>query len=190
MTFPGPSDLSALEAPHVARAMFFDVQLASGRRRLHSGAGDVTIGGHIWEGVNDPSGEVIVAAGQIQEARLGEAPTVDITVAAASREWLREMWSEVVEGAACDVYWAMFDGETQAVVMDLRLLFRGRLSAPSFRRVGLTVRDVTLTIESEYSFLNFPTPAMDWTTASQRRRYPGDKGLDFIGSDIVTVWKP
>lgn len=188
-TLPSAADLDALEAPHVARAMFFDVDLASGRRKFHSGVGTVTIGGAQWEGVNDPFGGQIVSVGQVTEPRLGEAPSIDIVFSAASREWLKTVWDDVVEGALCDVYWAMFDAETGGIVIDLRLLFRGRLSAPTFRRVGLAVRDIAVTIESTYAGLNFPTPAMEWTTASQRRRHPGDKGLDFLGSDLIEVWK-
>lgn len=190
MTVPSAADLEALEAPHVCRAMFADVQLPSGRRRFHSGLGPVAIGGYTWEGVSDPFGGQIVSVGQLQEPRLGQAPSVDIVFSGANRAWLKTVWDDTVEGAPCDLYWAMFDGETGAVVLDLRLLFQGRLSAPQFSFVGLAVREIVVTVESVYASLNYPTPEMEWTTASQRRRYPGDEGLDFLGSDLIEVYKP
>lgn len=189
-TLPSAADLVALEAPHVARATFVDVQLASGRRRFHSGVGTVTIGGHEWEGVNDPFGGQLVSIGQIVEPRLGEAPSIDVVFSGANREWFRQLATETIEGTPCDVYWAMFDGETGEVILDLRLLFRGRLSAPTLSRVGLALRDVSVTIESVYVGLQYPVPEMEWTTASQRRRYPGDRGLDWLGSDLIEVWRP
>lgn len=190
MTVPTPADLDALEAPHVARAMFADVQLPSGRRRFHTGVGPITLGGHLWEGVSDPEGGQWVAVGQLQEPRLGEAPAVDVIFSGASKTWLRDVWNDTVEGASCDLYWAMVDQETGAVILDLRLLFEGRLSAPRFEMVGANVRTIAVTIESVYSSLQYPTPEMEWTTASQRRRYPGDKGLDWLGSDLVEVYRP
>lgn len=184
------ADLDALEAPHVCRATFADIQLPSGRRRFHTGMGTVSIGGHDWEGVADPFGGQLVQVGQIQEPRLGEAPSVSIAISGANAEWMKTLWDDDVEGAPASLYWAMFDGETGDVVLDLRLLVEGRLSAPQFRWLSFRTAEIAVTVESKYSSLQYPTPEMEWTTASQRRRYPGDKGLDFLGSDLVEVYRP
>ena len=183
------ADFTVLEGPHVARAWFADVDLASGRRRLFTGLGSVTVGGHTWEGVNDPFGGQLVALGSVQEPRFGTAPAVPVALSGANRTFLRDLWNAKNEGRRCDLYWAAFDGETGDVLIPLRLLFRGRLSAPTLEALPRGGRAIAFNIVSINEGLNFPAPNLAWSPAGQRSRYPGDKGLDHIGSDLVEVYK-
>lgn len=184
------ADIARLSAPHVARAEFADVQFPSGRRRLHTGFGPVTVGGYTWEGLNDPYGGQLVQLGGMQEPRFGRAPAVDAVFAGTNKTFLKQVWDDDVEGVACDLYWAMFDGETGEVLSDLVLLLKGRLSAPRIAFEGLGVRSIAIRIVGADEGLNFPVPRSDWSPADQRARYPGDKGLDFVGSELIEVYKP
>lgn len=191
MSLFADEDLDALSGPHIQRAWFADVVLPSGRRRLHTGMGMVSIGGFEWEGVSDPFGAQLVGFGSIEEPRFGQAPAVDIVMSGANRAFLKSMWDDrhAIEGAPCDMYFATFDAETGDVVIPLRKMFPGKLTAPRFSFVGASIRSISLKVVSIFEGLNFPTTGAMWSPAGQRARYPGDKGLDFMNADLVEDYK-
>jgi hypothetical protein len=184
------AELDRLASPYVARAWFLALDLPSGISRLHSGVGRVSVGGHEWRGVTDPIGGRLVSMSAVEEPAFGAAAKIDITLTGADRAFItsvRESAREI-KGRPADLYWAAFDGETQEVVIGLKKLFpRGRMTSPSIRWAGPGLRTVTLGIESLWSAQNF-APGGKWNGAGQRKLYPGDKGLDFVGVKISENW--
>lgn len=181
-----PTDAARLAAPHVARAWLAVLDLPAGTVYLHSGVGTVTVMGHDWLGVADPGNAArLVAVDQIKEPRFGAAAAVTFTLAGVTAEFMRSIRLTNVEGRAAEVYWAAFDPEDGQVIGSPVLLFpRGRMTAPSRKRQGIGTRIVSLTVENVWSGLNY-APGGRWNQADQRRRYPGDKGLDFVGVTVV-----
>jgi hypothetical protein len=186
--------LDAASRRHVHRDVFADVFFPSplGRKRYHLGAGKVTVAGEVWEGVNSVSRRQLVDLGEIQEPWFGTAPVVNAVFSGVDRAFLREVWTQrdQIAGARCDLYWAAFNQETMQEVIPLTLLFNGRLGPPSIDFGRNVIRAVTIQIESKNEGMNYPAPNMEWSPAGQRQRFPGDKGMDTIGSDIVTIFKP
>jgi hypothetical protein len=182
--------LDAASRRHVHRDVFADVFWPGDRRRYHLGAGKVLVGGETWEGVNSVSRRQLVDLGEIQEPWFGTAPVVNAVFSGIDRAFLRAVWTQPIEGVRCDLYWAAFNQETMAEVVPLTILFEGRLSAPAIDMGRNVIRAVTVTIVSKNEGMNYPAPNTDWSPAGQRQRYPGDKGLDTIGSDIITIFKP
>lgn len=186
-----PADLAALRAPHVARAWFAAFDLPAGMLRLHSGIGSVPLAGHDWIGVDDPTGGVLLAVSQVQEPRLGSAQAVTFTLSGSSLAFLREVRAarRQVEGRPAHVWWQMFDQETQTPIGPMVKLFpMGRMTSPAFAIDGIGGRQMTITVESVWSGQNF-APGGRWNPAGQRRRVPGDKGLDYVGVDVKEVLK-
>lgn len=192
MTIFSEDDLAHLAAPHVRRAWFAHLVFPKGERRLHTGMGPVTIGGHTWEGLSDPFGGQLVGIGTVEEPEFGSAAYVDVMMSGANRTFLRSIWADraAVEGLPCDLYFAVFDAETGAVLIDLKLLFPGRLSGLRFAFGRNTIRSIQLKVVSPFEGLNFSETQAMWSPAGQRRRHPGDKGLDQINADIITEFKP
>lgn len=185
-----PTDAVALTAPHVMRAWFVEIDLPSGITRLHNGAGTVTVDGKEWSGVSDPTvpGRM-VSISQMEEPRFGAAAAITFQLGGVTADFLKSLRSVVLEGRSAKVYWAAFDGETQEVIGKPVLLFpRGRMTSPARRREGIGVRTVEITVENVWSSLNY-APGGRWNPADQKRRYPGDKGLDFVGVDVVENWQ-
>lgn len=183
-------EIARLGRPHVARAWFVELDLPAGLQRFHSSYGTVVVGGHEWRGVSDPVSGPIVAMENVEQPTFGQAAAVTITLSGVNREFLQSVHSSArdVEGRRAEIYWAAFDGETQEVIIGLKKLFpRGRMSAPSIKWGGMGVRTMSLTIESLWSSQNFP-PAGKWNGAGQRRRYPGDLGLDYVGVKVEENW--
>ncbi|HWK65404.1 MAG TPA: transcriptional regulator [Rhizobiaceae bacterium] len=185
------ADFDRLSGPHVSRAWFAEIDLPSGIKRLHNGVGRVTIGGHEWLGVTDPTGGQLVRVDTVEEPRFGQAPSVLITLGGISVAFWREVKSTArqMEGRRCDLYWAEFDPETGEISIALKKLFPGKISAPSLQRAGIGIRNAGFVIESLWQSQNYPFGGR-WNAADQERRYPGDLGGQFIGVKVQEIFNP
>ena len=186
-----PTDAEKLERPHVARAWFGRFDFPDGIKYLHNGEGSVTIDGNTYLGVSDVLSGRLVSIAQVEEPRFGQAASVGIVLSGASKEFIQSVHATArqIEGRSATIYWAAFDQETQEILTALIPLFpRGKMSSPSIHWQGAGVRYVSLTIENVWSSQNF-APGGSWTPADQRRRFPGDKGLDFVGVKVTENWR-
>ncbi|WP_353641315.1 transcriptional regulator [Mesorhizobium sp. WSM2239] len=183
------ADLDRLAGPHVARAWFLEMDLPAGLTRLHSGTGRKTVGGFEWRGVTDPIGGQLVSLSGIEEPRFGQAVAVSVTLSGANADFFKSVHTDAraIEGKRADLYWATFDGETGEVLIGLKKLFPGKITSPSLQWQGIGLRTVSITIESIWSSQNYAVGGK-WNGADQRRRYPGDKGLDFVGVKVSENW--
>jgi len=186
-----PSDFQKLCQLHTGIGAFFHVFLPSGERRFHNGIGREVVNGHEWEGVTDPFGGAVVEFGEIEEPKFGSAPYIDLTISAANREFLKSVWDDRhdIEGSRCDVYTWVIDAEEGTELISIKRLFPGRITAIKVKMTGAAIRQISCRIVSVFEGLNFPASRFDWSPAGQRQRYPGDKGLDEIGTKVVEVYK-
>jgi hypothetical protein len=186
-----PGDVRRLRRPHVARAWFGVFDFPVGTMYLHSGVGSVEIGGNEYIGVSDPLSGRLVQLSQVEEPQFGQASAVQVILTGASKEFIQSVHATAreIEGRSAVIYWAAFDAERQTLITDLVPLFpRGRMSSPAIYWQGIGIRYVTLTIENIWSAKNF-APGGRWTPADQRRRFPGDKGLDFVNVKVSENWQ-
>lgn len=183
-------DLARLSAPHVARAWFLELDLPDGLERLHNGTGRVTVGGREWRGVSDPTSGQLVSLSSVEEPRFGQAVAVNVTLSGANKAFLQSVHAtrREIEGRRADLFWAAFDGETGEVLIQPKKLFPGKMSSPVIQWQGVGIRTVSLTIESIWSGDNFPFGGR-WNDADQRRRYAGDKGLQYVGVKVQEQWQ-
>lgn len=190
MTLFSAEDLDRLAAPHVARAWFLDADLPGGRAWLHNGMGNLTIDGQVWRGVADPLSGRLVTLNAVEEPRFGQAAAVEIGITAANREFMESVHATraEIEGRDGRLYFAVFDQETATFLTGLKLMFLGKLTSPRIRWAGIGTRLVTVTLESIFSSQNYAFGGK-WNGPDQRRRYPGDKGLDFVGVKVTETLK-
>lgn len=184
------SEIEAASRPHVARGIFVTIDLPTGILRLHNGAGRVVIEGNEWLGMTDPIGGRIVGISGIEEPAPGQASAVTCTLSGIDKEFVQYIRSVArqLEGREANVYFCLFDTETQEPITALRGIFiRGSLSAPSFSR-DYQSRVVSITIENIWAALNF-APGRRWNDSDQQREYPGDKGWQFAGVQIIEIQK-
>lgn len=185
-----PAELDWLARPHVARAWFLEMDLPSGVVNLHNGTGRIEINGKTWRGVTDPIGGQLVSLQGIEEPRFGQAVAVNVTLSGANREFFKSVHATArqIEGRRADLFFVVFDGETgQVWPRGLVRLFPGKLTAPSLQWQGIGIRTVSVTIESIWSSQNYSFGGK-WNDADQQRRYPGDKGLQFVGVKVSENW--
>ncbi len=184
------TEIALLRAPHVAQAWFVQLDLPSGASRLHNGVGTINIGGFDWRGISDPIAGVLVGISGLEEPTIGSAAAVNLTLSGASRAFFQSVDRDArrIEGRYAAVYFAVFNGETQAPISSLvPLFFHGRMSSPKIRAEGIGLRTVSLTIEGPWAGLGFRT-GRKWNGAGQRAAYPGDAGMDYVGQKVNESW--
>lgn len=185
------SDRAFLRRPHISRVWFAELDLPSGISRLHSGAGRVTVGGYEWRGITDPGGNQLVSVGSVEEPRFGAAAKLDIVISGVNIDLLRYIkdTARAIEGRSANVYWCAFDQETaESWSGGMKKLWPGKLSSPVIRWAGTGVRTIAFAIEGPWQSQDYPFGGK-WNPADQRRRYAGDKGLDFVGVKVQELIK-
>ena len=189
MIFNG-GDLEVLRRPHVGPSMFLEIDLPSGIRRFHNGAGNVTVGGLQWEGVTDPFGERAAIVQEIDYPEFGTAPAVVIPIVGCDATFMSYMRSNdaTIEGRPARIYIAAIDPETMETAIPLRLIFRGRITGIKPVWEGIGTRTVVVVLESIWHARNFGYDGK-WNDASQRRRFPGDKGQQYVGVKVTEFRK-
>ena len=166
---------------------FVELDLPSGWARFHSGVGSITVDGRDWVGVTDPIMGMVAAVETVREPRIGEAAGAQLVLQGANVEFLRSVHAtkREIEGRTANLYFAVFDAETATIIGRLiPQILNGYMSSPTILEQGIGVRTVSLTIETMWSSKNF-APGNKWNGAGQRKLFPNDKGLDFVGQKIV-----
>jgi hypothetical protein len=186
-------EMTFLRRPNIARVWLVELTLLDGEFwRLHSGAGKVTISGHEWSGVTDPGGQQLVQISPVEDPRFGQAAKIDIVLSGVTRDFVKSVKERAleIEGLPATVYWVAVDQETLEVWSSgPKQLFPGYLSAPKVIRNSISSRTVSLAIESLWQSQNYQWGGF-WNFADQQRRFPGDKGLQFVGVDVYEIIKP
>lgn len=182
-------DMEKLSGPHVARCWFGEFDLPSGFARLHNGVGRVTANGHEWRGVSDPIAGVLVGIEPVEDPRFGAAAAVKIVLSGANAAFWKSVKQDAreIEGRSARLYWAAFDPETGENIM-FKPMLPGKMSSPTLTRQGVGTRFVGLTIEGFWQAQNYAFGGR-WNFSDQMRRYPGDKGGQFIGQKVAEQWR-
>jgi len=185
------TDREVLKRPHVGQSIHVDLDHPTlGMLRFHGGVGRVTANGQVWKGVSSPDGRQMAQVGMVSARRFNQAVAVEIAISGANAEFMSEIKTTArsMEGRAANVYFAIFDAETQQELL-WRKVLPGFMTAPRLVWEGVGTRLVLLTIESEDQAKNFST-VEKWSPAGIRKRYGADvKGLDFMGVDVKEVRK-
>lgn len=190
---PTPSDrLEKWSGIHVSQGWLAEIHYPSGWRYLSDGMGSIDLGGKTWEGVNSTEGSQMVSLSNIRQAALGEAPYVDIIVAAADLAFMKAYWLAMddYENIEVNIYDYIVEQETMEVLMDPDMWFRGHVGSISVQNMGNRYYGLTVKVVSRQEGLNFAATKYDWSPAGQRARFPGDLGLDLINSPMVEDWNP
>ena len=182
-------DLAKLAGPHVARCWFGEFDLPSGYAYLHSGVGRITVNGQEWRGISDPIAGVLVHVDAVEDPRFGSAAAVNIILSGANAEFWRSVKTDAraLEGRDAILHWAAFDPETGENLM-FKSMFPGKMSSPTLTRQGIGTRFIGLTIEGFWQAQNYPFGGR-WNFSDQKRRYPGDKGGQYIGQKVSEQWE-
>ena len=182
-------DIAWLRRPHISRVWLAEIDLPGGLLRVHSGAGSWTVAGYDWKGITDPGGMQLVSVGDVVDPRFGQAAKLDIVISGVNAAFFKSVkdTARQLEGRSAIVYWTAVDQETETIWSGgLKKLFPGYMSSPTLVRQGVGIRTIKLGIESLWQSQNFPWGGI-LNDADQRRRFPGDKGLEYVGVNVNEV---
>jgi hypothetical protein len=162
----------AVEQQKVAPVIFVSLDFPSGIVWVSSLIGTYTWGGFDWLGVGmfgDVSG--------LEESAELSRKTVQYTLRGVPNDLVAAALSEDYQGRPAKIYIGFLGTTTYQLVADPELLDSGLLDVSGIK-LGQTA---TLTITAESRIAAWSRPVIRrYTDAEQQRRFPGDKGLEFI----------
>jgi hypothetical protein len=167
--------------------------------RLWRGYGTLTTNdGAQWSGL----GEFGEMSG-IEQAVNGEAPEATFTLSGLDADVMRlarDEFESEVRGRMARVYLQFFgvedaeDPDNQRPLDNPYPVWAGRLLKPTFSLAPADgdspgTRSVSISAESLFSLRSRPKASL-YTDADQQRRFPGDKGFEFVASLVnkVLTW--
>jgi hypothetical protein len=122
-------------------------------------------------------------AGTAPEARLGLSGIDSATLQIASEDFDAEAKNRPVT-----VYMQFFEEDSEVPLDDPYPIWAGVMMRPEFAVTGST-RDIVISGESIFMLRSRPNFAM-YTDSDQKRRYPGDRGFEFVAGlrNKVVTW--
>ena len=185
---------AALAGSKVQCAFLVRFDFTSETMRLWNGNGRLkTNDGMFWDGI----GQLGSMSG-IEQAVNGEAPEMSFMLSGIDAEIMRlarDDFEAEVKGRMVYVLIQFFgvddpdDPDNQRPLDNPYPVCSGRCLTPSFSLSAEGERSVTISAESLFSLRSRPAWAM-YTDSDQQRRFPGDKGFEFVGSLVnkVVTW--
>lgn len=114
--------LSAMRQPYVMTAMAAKIQFPSGISRVHSGTGELVIGGELYYGAG-AMGEI----SSITEEHTTSPGQISLSLGGFDTSLIATTLNERVVGAPVDIYLVVFNGN--GVSIAACLLYSGKISA-------------------------------------------------------------
>jgi len=185
---------ASLGGARVDAAFLAMFDFTSGPMRLWRGGGLLrTRDGNQWQGL----GALGNVTG-IEQAVNGEAPEAVFTLSGVDNEVVkkaRDEFKEEVLGRRATVYLQFFGEPDQADPDNQRPLdlpyplWTGRMLTPTFSFGDDGERSIAISAESLFSLRSRPKFGM-YTDRDQQRRFPGDRGFEFVASLVnkVVTW--
>lgn len=184
----------ALAGGRVDVAWLVRFDFTSETLRLWTGNGLLTTADdEQWKGIGQLGG-----LSGIEQAVNGEAPQATFTLSGIDADIMRlarDEFEAQVKGRPVYVLIQFFgvddedDPDNQRPLDSPYALWSARCLTPTFVIEETGERSVSLSAESLFSLRSRPNYAM-YTDADQRRRFPGDRGFEFVGSLVnkVVTW--
>lgn len=156
-------------------------------KRWWIGFGDLSLGGHVWQGLGD-----LISISPISSTYQVSAEQVTFEVAATAEMMaLAQAARTRVRHRDVTVYLQLYTMEPEAPIGSPIALFSGQMMRMPWSATGTDDRKLRLECEGNFFRRNQP-PRGRWTDADQKARYPGDKGLERLplySSSYETKWR-
>lgn len=153
----------------------YEIGFTSGEKLYWDGFGNLVISGDTYVGaanivarseipigVNDENGQLTLSLSG-----------VDADIVAAVRAEEAEIYGRPI------TIWGQFFSEALQPSGDRFFLYGGTMDVPTYSAEGPTLRSITIPCEGEWSDRNGAAFSF-FSNSDQQRRYPGDKGLEYV----------
>lgn len=163
----------ALRTGKVGHVVLVHMDFLNNPKRWWSGFGDLSLGGHTWQGVGD-----LVSMSQITSTYQTSAEQVTFEVAATPEMLGLAMNAKSqVRGRAVNVMMQLYTMEPEVARGSPISLYSGTMERMPWSASGPTERRLRLECEGLFFRRNAP-PRGRWTDSDQKTRYLGDRGFE------------
>lgn len=159
--------------PFIAVDLEFD---GGNELNMWTGMGDTTVGSKTYTGAG-----TLLSVGDVEENSDMAAQGAILVLSGMPTSILSSALSEPYQGRRCTIYLGSLDAPT-----DYTEIFAGDMDVMQVIRGPETVT-IQLEVESRLVTLE-RARVRRYTSADQKSRYPGDKGLDFVEVERDLVW--
>jgi len=157
---------------------FFD----GGTLRFWSGTGNL-----VWDSETFVGSGTLLSVSEVSETQNTEAQGVQFTLTGIPSSILAIALLEPYQGREIKLYIGALDDDF-ALVGEPYELFSGFMDVMEFQENG---DSATITLSAEHHLIELKKVKVSrYTPEDQKRKYPGDKGLDFVPSlqDKEIIW--
>lgn len=172
---------AALAAENVVIVMFVELDFASGFVRVHSGVGDIVVGGNTFQGV----GRLGDIEG-INESTELKANGLRLVLSGVPNDLISIALSENYQGRACRIWIGALDANHR-LIADAVGPFKYRMDTMTIS----TGETSTIRLSVEDMFADWDRPrARRYNDADQKSQYPTDRGFEYVGEmkDKTLFW--
>jgi len=155
----------------LAPAFFVHLEWASGPVYCWGGYGNITWGGHTWQGTGE-----LGTISQIGESSDTRANGVQLTLSGIPSEMVAAAFLGKSQGAPAQIYLGLFDEQMQLVSAPL-CLFDGVIDSSGFEDTGETS---TITVNLEKELIDRRDDPRRFTHEDQQLDAPGDRFFEQV----------
>lgn len=175
--------LAALGTSPIRAVLLLDAEFINGWLYLHTGYGDMTWGGHVYQGIGQ-----LIALSAIEETGEVRATGLTATLAGLDQGITSIALQELAQNKAGIVRLGLQDSAGAWIGDGPEIVFSGKLDVGTVREEA---GNATVTINYESRLVNLETPRRwAWTDQDQQTTYPGDLGCKQTGTiaDQILQW--
>lgn len=175
---------TAVDEQLVKPAILFQAEFSDGTVRMWTGVGDLSWDSQTWTGAGN-----FIQLGKIEETTDIKARGVSITLSGIPSSLISTALQSEYQGRFLTIWLMLFDKDTDAIVSDPVILFKGRMDTMEIDEGEETA---TIFLSAESRLIDFERKRnRRYTNEDQKIDYPNDKGLEFVAAiqDKPIVWK-
>jgi hypothetical protein len=173
---------TAMAGNTVRAALLFEFLFKSSTERVWPGVYPITAGGHSWRG----AGVVLSADGLGARADMAAVTTtINISGVDSNLVTIAKNSASEAKNYPANIYLQFFDVNWQTLD-DPVLVKSVIMDVVTYAAVGVDKRNITVSAEDVFVARNY-APYAYYTDRDQNKRFPGDRGLELIGSLVYKV---
>lgn len=173
-----------LERKMVRVAQLVEFHFLDAVKRVWTGFGDTTIGGHVWQGTNE-----LGSITGISQARDGSAEQATFSLSGVAADLLAKAVGdpEQYTQRPVKVFLQFFDDDWQPLDSP-QAIWLGYMDTLQITRTGDDGPTRTITMTAENVFANRARPPYgSYSDSDQQARYSGDKGCERVAALVNAV---
>lgn len=157
----------------IGQAVLVHMDFRDNPKRWWAGFGDLSLGGHVWQGLGD-----LINISPISATYQVSAEQVKFDLAATPEMMALALGSKAqFRGRSVTIYLQLYTMEPEAAIGSPIALYSGTMQRMAWSASGAGERRLRLECEGNF-FRRNAAPRGRWTDADQKARYPGDRGFE------------